>query len=114
MLITLLILLVTGHVLAVVPFIAHKQDAFVTGVIVTAVIFPTPGMARGDVQIDWRTISRDIADGNWLTIDHLRFRLAADLNLTEKSGLTDTQRNPSVVSMNRRGENGRGGEGEER
>jgi hypothetical protein len=90
------IFLLTAKVLLIVPAVLHKQDTLAAGIVVTAMSFPLLSMTRGYAQIDGRSIHRNAFNGYRLPIQHLRLRIAADINPAIEAGLTNVERNTHV------------------
>src|SRR6266705_6954210 len=62
-------LTIAGNVFVAIPIVPHEVDPLAAGIIFVAVPFPMPGMARGDVQINWRTVHRHSFDYHRLPIN---------------------------------------------
>lgn len=96
-------LLVLRHILAVIPFVLHKVDPLSTGIIPVAVSAPVSGVATGYMHVDRRAVHRCSMDGPWLSIDHLRRRVAADVDLPVEAGLADVDGHSDVGRERRNG-----------
>lgn len=99
-------LLVTRHVVLLVPVVPHEVDPLATGVVLTAVFAPVFLMARADVQIDRRAGNHDPFDYNRLSIDDLRPRKVSDIDTAIKAGLADVDGYANVGGEYRRGGGG--------
>ena len=86
---TMMFFLVTRDVLAVVPVVFDKVDSLAAGMVFVAVLVPMFGVTRRYVQIDWRTMHRYSLNYNGPGVDHLRLRIATDLDVTIEAGLAD-------------------------
>ena len=95
---------VAWHVLVLIPVALHKVNAFPAGAVAMAVLSPVLGVTGRHVQVDRRAANRYPFDVNWLWIDDLRRRIAADIDAAIKPGLADTQRNSNIGSKNRSGD----------
>jgi uncharacterized membrane protein YhdT len=91
-----MLFLIAWNVLAVVPFILHKIDTFSAGVVFAAVLTPMLFITGRYPQIDRRAVHRNSLDDSRLSIDHLRLRIAADINPAIKAWFTNANRDANV------------------
>jgi hypothetical protein len=103
-------LLVTRNILAVVPVVLDKVDAFPAGIVFVAVLAPMFGMAGRHAQIDWWAIRWSAIDYNGLGVNHLRLRIVADVNLSIEAGLANTYGYADIARECRSNKAGRGGD----
>jgi hypothetical protein len=90
--------LITRNVFMVVPVVLHKVDPFAACMVLTAMFTPVSGMARRDVQVDWRTIFHHAAHDNRPGVDQLRRRIVANIDPAVEAGLPDADRYANVGS----------------
>jgi hypothetical protein len=94
--VTMMFFLVTRDVLAVVPIVLDKEDSLAAGMVFVAVLFPMFGVTRRYAQIDRRTMLRYSFNKNGLRVDHLRLRIATDVDAAIEAGLADAYRYSNV------------------
>lgn len=86
-----MLFLVARNVFAFIPVIMYKIDALITGMIFMAVFAPMFGMSGWNTQIDRSPSHRYSAvNDDRLSVNESRLREIADINLTVKTRLTDT------------------------
>jgi hypothetical protein len=90
--------LIMRNVFMVVPVVLHKVDPFTACMVLTAMFAPVSGMARRDVQVDWRTIFHHAAHDNRPGVDQLRRRIVANIDPAVEAGLSDADRYANVGS----------------
>jgi hypothetical protein len=100
-----MLFLIAWNVFVVVPFIPHKIDALSAGVVFAAVFTPMLFITGRYTQIDRRAIHRNLLDDSRLCIDHLRLRIATDINSAIKAGFANANRDTNV-GCECRGDNG--------
>jgi len=100
--------LITRDILALVPVVMHKKDAFAAGIVFAAVLFPIFGMARRYAQIDRGTDNLHPFNDYRLTVEHPWLRVVSDVNPAIETGLADADRDANVGSQCRGGNCGRG------
>jgi hypothetical protein len=95
--------LVSRHVFIVVPVIAHEIDRPAAGVVLRAVFAPVFLVARRHVQVERRGREelRHLLDHHRLGINNWRLRNAADVDLSEESGLADSDRHANIAGKGR-------------
>jgi hypothetical protein len=94
--VTTMFFLVTRDVLAVIPVVLDKVDSLPAGMVFVAVLFPMFGVTRRYAQIDRRTMHRYSFNYNGPSVDHLRLRIATDVDVAIKAGLADAYRYSNV------------------
>src|SRR5512135_1892649 len=97
---------VMRNVLAVVPVVPHEEDALAAGVILVAVLSPMLGVTGRHAQIDRREIQRYPFDHDGLAVDHLRLRIAADVDASIEARLADADGNADIGREGRRNAGG--------
>lgn len=107
---TAMLLTVVRSVVAAIPVILHKIDAFTASVVAAAMLAPVSRVTRRYAHIDRSTRYFHALDGSRLTIDHpwLRVWIVANIDAAIESGIADTERNANIGCKRRRGEGGNG------
>jgi hypothetical protein len=100
-----MLFLIAWNVFVVVPFILHKKDALSAGIVFAAVLMPMLFITGRYTQIDRRAVHWNLLDDSRLGIDHLRLRIAADINPSIKAGFAYANRDTNV-GCECRGDNG--------
>jgi hypothetical protein len=91
-----MLFLITRGIFVVVPVVIHKEYSLAASIVFVAVLLPMLLMAGRHVQVDGRTIHRASLNYHWPRIDHLWWRIAADVKLAKEAGLTDADRNSDI------------------
>lgn len=85
-----MLFLIMRDVLVLVPVVAYKIDPFTAGVVFAAMLLPVSGMARWNVQIDWRAVHCHALDDPGLTIEDAGGRIAvANVDLAVETRLAN-------------------------
>lgn len=100
-----MLFLITRHIFLVVPVVPNKIDPLTASVVFAAMLAPVFGVTRRHMQIHRLTTDRNSMNHHRLAIDHLRLRIIIDVDLSVKTGLTDTDRYADIGSDSRRGGN---------
>jgi len=84
--------LITWDILLPIPVVPHKVDTLATGIVSPAMLAPILGMSRRYAQINRFPARINPADHSGLTVDQLRRRIIANVEVTIKAGLADADR----------------------
>ena len=105
MIVVAVLALVSRHVFVVVPVIAHEVDPPAAGVVLRTMHAPVPLVPRRHVQVNRRSGNefRRLPDHHGLRINQLWLGSVADIDLTEESGLADSDRHTYVAGKCRAG-----------
>ena len=99
MIVVAVLALVSRHVFVVIPVIAHEVDAPAAGVVLRTMHAPVLLVPGRHVKVNRRSRNefRRLPDHHGLRIDQLRLGSVADVDLTEESGLADSDRHTDVA-----------------
>ena len=96
---SVMLFLVTGHIVAFIPVVLHEIDPFAAGVVFVAVLAPMFGMMPRYAQIDGRAISGSPLDHYRLTIDYAWCRIVTYVEPAIEARLADRDRDADVGSQ---------------
>ncbi len=78
----LVLMPISRYIIVVIPVISHEIDAPTAGSVLGTVPSPVPLITRRDTQIDRRfSVFRSSLDNDRVLIDHLWWRITADVEL---------------------------------